>query len=311
MKKFGGFWLTPRILLILFLVMLVSCVIFAGACIGYGYAHLNVIGYSDDLNNSEIADAVRQGKDTSALGLTDVELSNAAKAYKTANAPLGLKDTADTTAEELETRLKGYAEFNSARDSSSLRNMLFVCTDSDRTEMILCLLVSADSITHNCTVVSLPSYLLVLDDELGMTKLGNVYFSRGIEGLAQTCGKMLGLSVTDTGKMNIGSAAELITAADANFGYDIIISNSGLDVKHENKKITFSALDNMLRLLVRDVRTNMDINSLYRFAKVLVGSLGNGLRLISPAALETSAVTTFDGRSALVVDFVAVRSLIG
>ena len=166
MKKFGGFWFTPRILLILFLVMLVSCVIFAGACIGYGYAHLDVIGYSDDLNNSEIADAVRQGKDTSALGLTDVELSNAAKAYKTANAPLGLKDTADTTAEELETRLKGYAEFNSARDSSSLRNMLFVCTDSDRTEMILCLLVSADSITHNCTVVSLPSYLLVLDDDL-------------------------------------------------------------------------------------------------------------------------------------------------
>ena len=106
MKKFGGFWLTPRILLILFLVMLVSCVIFAGACIGYGSAHLNVIWYSDDLNNSEIADAVRQGKDTSALGLTDVELSNAAKAYKTANAPLGLKDTADTTAEELETRLK-------------------------------------------------------------------------------------------------------------------------------------------------------------------------------------------------------------
>ena len=41
------------------------------------------------------------------------------------------------------------------------------------------------------------------------------------------------------------------------------------------------------------------------------GSLGHGLRLISPAALETSAVTTFDGRSALVVDFVAVRSLIG
>ena len=67
----------------------------------------------------------------------------------------------------------------------------------------------------------------------------------------------------------------------------------------------------MLRLLVRDVRTDMDTLSLYRFALGVRNALKTEMLMISPAAIETSAVTTYDDNSALVVDFIAARSLIG
>ena len=209
-------------------------------------------------------------------------------------------------------RLERQAAYNSTRASAYLTNYLLVSTDKDDTEMILCVLLSLNSKTGGCVITSLPSYMLVLDDELGMTKLGNVYFRRGIKGVAEDCaGKMFGLTVSETGKLNIGSAAELITAADTDFGYEIIVSNSGIGVKHSSKQLTFSALDKMLRLLVRDVRTDMDTLSLYRFALGVRNALKTEMLMISPAAIETSAVTTYDGNSALVVGSIAARSLIG
>ena len=311
MKRLGSFWFTPRILLILLVALLVSGFIFVGACVGYGKSFLNIIGYSDKISNAAIVEAVERGQDISSLGLTDVEILNALKAYNKLNAPLSLHDTADTTTSELLSRLKDYSEYNSTRSSAYLSNFLLVSTDKNDTEMILCVLVSINSKTNGCVITSLPSYMLVLDDELGMTKLGNVYFRKGIRGVAEDCEKMFGLTVSDTGKLNIGSAAELITAADNDFGYDIVVSNSGISVNHESKTPTLRALDKMLRLLVRDVRTDMDTASLYRFAVGMRNALGNELRMISPAAIETSAVTTYDGNSALVVDFIAARSLIG
>ena len=255
--------------------------------------------------------ALERGEDISSLGLTDVEISNAVKAYQKLSAPLALRDTQNTTTEELLSRLERQAAYNSTRASAYLTNYLLVSTDKDDTEMILCVLLSLNSKTGSCVITSLPSYMLVLDDELGMTKLGNVYFRRGIKGVAEDCGKMFGLTVSETGKLNIGSAAELITAADTDFGYEIIVSNSGIGVKHNSKPLTFSALDKMLRLLVRDVRTDMDTLSLYRFALGVRNALKTEMLMISPAAIETSAVTTYDGNSALVVDFIAARSLIG
>lgn len=311
MKRLGSFWFTPRILLALLVLLPVLCFIFAGACIGYGASFLDIVGYRDKIGSAEIVDAVEQGRDISSLGLTDVEISNALKAYRKLGEPLSLHDTADATSPELLSRLKRQTEYNSTRASAYLSNFLLVSTDKNDTEMILCVLVSLNSRTNGCVITSLPSYMLVLDDELGMTKLGNVYFRRGIKGVAEDCGKMLGLTVTDTGKLNIGSAAELITSADTDFGYDIVVSNSGISIKHENKKLTPVALDKMLRLLVRDVRTDMDLTSLYRFAAGMRTALKNEMQMISPAAIETSAVTAYDGNSALVVDFIAARSLIG
>lgn len=311
MRKLGHFWFAPRILLILLAVLLCCGVIFGCACIGYGNAFLDIVEYDENRDNLEIIDALENGEDPSSLGVTDTEVARAVKAYKKLFVPLSLRDTEDSTEEELLKKLENQAEYNSGRKSAYLSNYLLVSTDREDTEMILCVLLSLNRETGGCTVMSLPSYMLVLDGELGMTKLGNVYFRRGIKGVAEDCGKMFGLTVSETGKLNIGSAAELITAADTDFGYEIIMSNSGISVKHENRELTFSALDKMLRLLVRDIRTDMDLLSLYRFAFGMKRALGKEMKMISPAAIETSAVTTYDGNSALVVDFVAARSLIG
>ena len=311
MKKFGHFWFAPRILLILLAALLICGIIFVGACVGYGRSFLDIVGYDEEVSKADVINALERGEDISSLGLTDVEISNAVKAYQKLSAPLALRDTQNTTTEELLSRLERQAAYNSTRASAYLTNYLLVSTDKDDTEMILCVLLSLNSKTGGCVITSLPSYMLVLDDELGMTKLGNVYFRRGIKGVAEDCGKMFGLTVSETGKLNIGSAAELITAADTDFGYEIIVSNSGIGVKHNSKPLTFSALDKMLRLLVRDVRTDMDTLSLYRFALGVRNALKTEMLMISPAAIETSAVTTYDGNSALVVDFIAARSLIG
>lgn len=311
MKKLGHFWFAPRILLILLAALLICGIIFVGACVGYGRSFLDIVGYDEEVSKADVINALEHGEDISYLGLTDVEISNAVKAYQKLSAPLALRDTQNTTTEELLSRLERQAAYNATRASAYLTNYLLVSTDKDDTEMILCVLLSLNSKTGGCVITSLPSYMLVLDDELGMTKLGNVYFRRGIKGVAEDCGKMFGLTVSETGKLNIGSAAELITAADTDFGYEIIVSNSGIGVKHNSKPLTFSALDKMLRLLVRDVRTDMDTLSLYRFALGVRNALKTEMLMISPAAIETSAVTTYDGNSALVVDFIAARSLLG
>ena len=269
MKKLGHFWFAPRILLILLAALLICGIIFVGACVGYGRSFLDIVGYDEEVSKADVINALERGEDISSLGLTDVEISNAVKAYQKLSAPLALRDTQNTTTEELLSRLERQAAYNSTRASAYLTNYLLVSTDKDDTEMILCVLLSLNSKTGGCVITSLPSYMLVLDDELGMTKLGNVYFRRGIKGVA------------------------------------------GIGVKHNSKPLTFSALDKMLRLLVRDVRTDMDTLSLYRFALGVRNALKTEMLMISPAAIETSAVTTYDGNSALVVDFIAARSLIG
>ena len=87
MKKLGHFWFAPRILLILLAALLICGIIFVGACVGYGRSFLDIVGYDEEVSKADVVNALEHGEDISSLGLTDVEISNAVKAYQKLSAP--------------------------------------------------------------------------------------------------------------------------------------------------------------------------------------------------------------------------------
>lgn len=126
MKKLGHFWFAPRILLILLAALLICGIIFVGACVGYGRSFLDIVGYDEEVSKADVINALERGEDISSLGLTDVEISNAVKAYQKLSAPLALRDTQNTTTEELLSRLERQAAYNSTR-SFGVSDKLSAC----------------------------------------------------------------------------------------------------------------------------------------------------------------------------------------